>query len=76
MPIYEYTCQDCGASFEAMVPMARRDKTECTECGSKKTARLASTFCCSVEGGTGAAGSSGRTGAKSAPSAPACGSGG
>lgn len=68
MPIYEYTCKKCGASFEAMSSMASRDEMECEECGSKQTERLASTFCCSVEQ------SSGKGSAASA--GPACGSGG
>jgi putative FmdB family regulatory protein len=68
MPIYEYTCRKCGATFEAMNTMARRDEMECEKCGSPDTERLASTFCCSVEesSGLGSVSSSG----------PACGAGG
>jgi putative FmdB family regulatory protein len=69
MPLYEYECKECGAVFEAMSPMAKRDQMTCEECGSKRTERLASTFCSAVEGGTGAAGAS-------AGGFPACGAGG
>ena len=33
MPIYEYRCDDCGASFEAFQKMSDDPLTECEECG-------------------------------------------
>jgi putative FmdB family regulatory protein len=40
MPIYEFTCQACGARFEELV---RRDATApCPECGSAEVERLLS----------------------------------
>jgi putative FmdB family regulatory protein len=40
MPIYEFHCDDCDATFEHMTSMSTRDaKTQCPACGSKKTGR-------------------------------------
>ena len=40
MPIYEYHCDHCDATFEQMTSMSQRDaKTQCPACGSKKTGR-------------------------------------
>ena len=33
MPIYEYQCDDCGASFEVMQKMSEDPLTECEKCG-------------------------------------------
>ena len=33
MPIYEYSCQDCGHSLEAIQKLADAPLTECPECG-------------------------------------------
>ena len=33
MPIYEYQCDDCGASFEVMQKMSDDPLTECEKCG-------------------------------------------
>jgi putative FmdB family regulatory protein len=43
MPIYEYTCDECGAEFEKIV---RRSSEEiaCPKCESLGVARRASTF--------------------------------
>jgi len=34
MPIYEYECPGCGASFEKRVSIADADKSTCPTCGS------------------------------------------
>jgi putative FmdB family regulatory protein len=50
MPIYEYTCKDCGKSFEKLVRTmsdangGRRGGIVCPECGSKNAARALSVF--------------------------------
>lgn len=45
MPIYEYTCSACEASFERLVKsMSDAAKPTCPKCGSKKTARRMSVF--------------------------------
>jgi putative FmdB family regulatory protein len=33
VPIYEYQCDDCGASFEVMQKMSEDPLTECEKCG-------------------------------------------
>jgi putative FmdB family regulatory protein len=42
MPIYEFECEKCGASFEELVP-AGTEAIPCPECGSGRTRRLIST---------------------------------
>ena len=40
MPMYEYHCEACDKSFDAMTAMSARDsKIPCPHCNSKKTAR-------------------------------------
>lgn len=40
MPMYEYHCDACDASFEQMTTMSNRDqKVACPHCDSKKTGR-------------------------------------
>jgi putative FmdB family regulatory protein len=48
MPIYEYRCLDCGATFEKIVPL-NADSTDCRECHSTRLERLFSAF--SVQSG-------------------------
>ncbi|HNX27212.1 MAG TPA: zinc ribbon domain-containing protein [Phycisphaerae bacterium] len=43
MPIYEYTCENCGKDFEKLVSSSAA-KPLCPECGSKKVQRRFSTF--------------------------------
>jgi putative FmdB family regulatory protein len=57
MPLYEYKCNECGHEFEELVSFAEADAVVCENCGSKKTERLASTFCGSVAEGAGGGGS-------------------
>ncbi|MEX5729070.1 putative FmdB family regulatory protein [Rhodovulum iodosum] len=42
MPIYNYRCQDCAASFERLVPMTDDTPPACPECASTDVARLLS----------------------------------
>jgi len=38
MPLYEYTCHQCGTRFEAMRSMSQRaEAPACEECGSEHT---------------------------------------
>lgn len=66
MPIYEYTCQGCGAHFEQLQRSVSHEvKPKCPTCGSPKTNRALSLFAVGSEsGGKGSAGAS---------SAPICG---
>ncbi len=45
MPIYEFVCKDCRATFESLC-FSQRDLQEvrCPRCGSKKVSKLLSTF--------------------------------
>ena len=41
MPIYEYACESCGAGFERLRPMSRRDdQAECPECDGEGLRQL------------------------------------
>lgn len=63
MPLYEYTCRDCGKTFEKLVASRERDAgLMCADCGSKRVRRLVSTFA------IGRAGAGGNT----ATSCPTC----
>ncbi len=45
MPIYEYRCKSCDASFEVVRPMRDRDDTRsvaCPRCGAGQTERCPS----------------------------------
>ncbi|MDY6873502.1 MAG: zinc ribbon domain-containing protein [Chloroflexota bacterium] len=45
MPIYEYTCQDCGGSFETIRAMKDADaELACTHCQSHHIKRNLSLF--------------------------------
>ncbi len=45
MPIYEFTCEACGKTFDELVPASRADASvPCPECGGKKTRKNLSTF--------------------------------
>jgi putative FmdB family regulatory protein len=45
MPLYEYQCKDCGASFDSLRSMKDSDSPiPCKECHSQETARKISTF--------------------------------
>ncbi len=45
VPIYEYACKSCDTRFEKLLKsMNDREKVECPECGSTKTARTMSVF--------------------------------
>ncbi len=57
MPIYEYRCDDCGRSFEALVS-ATRPESECPDCRGTKLVRELSVFA-SSRGGSGPAANGG-----------------
>jgi len=43
VPIYEFSCLDCGKRFSTLVGMtAEADDESCPQCGSKRTRRLVS----------------------------------
>jgi putative FmdB family regulatory protein len=41
MPVYEYTCEGCGHTYESIRPLSRRDDPPpCPECGSNGQRQL------------------------------------
>lgn len=52
MPIYEYSCTDCGAQFEELI-FSDDDGVNCEKCGSANTEKLMS--CCGFKTGGGEA---------------------
>lgn len=42
MPIYEYTCSDCGARFELIRPMGDETQPPCSTCQSPHTEKALS----------------------------------
>lgn len=54
MPIYEYSCEKCKATFSVLQSVGNGDKgTRCTECGSTRVKKLFSSFACSTSGSGG-----------------------
>ena len=45
MPIFEYQCEECNATFERLIlrPLTAAQMT-CPQCGSPRTAKVLSTF--------------------------------
>ena len=73
MPLYEYSCRECGRRFEVLQRIgADATGVVCPGCGTGTVSKQFSTFASSVAGGAGT------TDAMpcGAPSASACGSGG
>jgi len=58
MPIYEYSCRDCGKEFEELVPSNVKENPPCPSCRSPRTDKKISTF---SSGGGGSCGKSGFT---------------
>jgi len=57
MPIYEYRCRECAATFEALRSMGDNGRgLTCPECGATRPEKLLSTF--AAHGGGAAAGPS------------------
>jgi putative FmdB family regulatory protein len=55
MPIYEYVCEDCGATTESLRKMADADTAvACERCGSARTRRVQSSFAVGGSAGQGA----------------------
>jgi putative FmdB family regulatory protein len=44
MPIYEYHCEYCDRSFEALVRIGQLNETQCPSCGGMKLSREMSVF--------------------------------
>jgi putative FmdB family regulatory protein len=51
MPVYEYTCIDCGNKFDILRSMKDADKpTQCLKCQSNHTRRMLSKVFSKIEG--------------------------
>lgn len=54
MPIYEFSCEDCGEEFEVLLKSrSEADEVACKKCGSRKVRRLMSTITPIVDSGGG-----------------------
>lgn len=54
MPLYEYTCKDCGERFEVLQRVGEgAESVLCPECGGHEVAKELSTFAASVSGSGG-----------------------
>lgn len=64
MPLYEYSCENCGFQFEALRPMKDADTPiECKNCHSQQTHKMLSVFFAKGDGQTSySSGSSGCAG--------------
>jgi putative FmdB family regulatory protein len=60
MPIFEYSCEDCGTKFEKLV-RRKEDEIECPSCGEKHLKQELSTFAAHANGSP-----------KAAPAMPSC----
>jgi len=45
MPIYEYSCRQCGHRFEKLLKYATDESAACPRCGSLLVLRECSSFC-------------------------------
>jgi len=52
MPIYEFTCEQCGAIFDELLSLSKaRSKVSCPSCGSSQTKRNLTGFGLSAPAG-------------------------
>ena len=51
MPIYEYRCDSCGASHEALQKMSDLPLTDCPVCGEPQLVKLVSAAAFHLKGG-------------------------
>jgi len=56
MPLYEYTCKDCGERFEVLQRVGEgAESVLCPECGGHEVTKQFSTFAASASGSGGTA---------------------
>ncbi len=73
MPLYEYSCRECGRRFEVLQRVgADGSGVVCPGCGASAVTKQFSTFASSIPGGASASGPM----PCGAPNASSCGSGG
>lgn len=44
MPIFDFSCDECGKKFDVMISNADKSKVRCPECGSAKVIQKLSLF--------------------------------
>jgi putative FmdB family regulatory protein len=44
MPLYEFSCKNCGRQFESLVTAGREKDVVCVECGSADVRKMISCF--------------------------------
>lgn len=60
MPLYEFTCEECGATFEELVGAGLEGPAvTCPECGSEDIEKLVSRFASGASGPSDGGGSCG-----------------
>jgi putative FmdB family regulatory protein len=76
MPIFEYSCSDCGSGFEIMhVSSASYDNISCPSCNGSNVGKKFSTFAVSAQTSAGAMPMCETTGGCQTPNIPGCKSG-
>lgn len=45
MPLFEYSCRDCGQQFEILTTGATTEPVRCPQCGGAQVAKLISAPC-------------------------------
>ena len=55
MPIFEYTCEDCGTAFEKLVSRTSATEVNCPGCGHDHVKQEYSTFAARAAEGSSAA---------------------
>lgn len=72
MPLFEFRCQECGHTFEKIVPSSNSE-VSCRNCESAKVEKLLSVFAVGRASGSSAAPEPGPCGACGAPQRGMCG---
>lgn len=63
MPLYAYTCPECGHRFEKLVSLARRDEPMvCETCGHQQVGRSIDSFRSALGSGSSSSSSGGYAG--------------
>jgi putative FmdB family regulatory protein len=53
MPLYEYSCEECGTVFEELVSLGTKETPPCPDCSSEKTVKMVSLVASLGGGGSG-----------------------
>jgi putative FmdB family regulatory protein len=61
MPLYEFTCKECGSNYEELVSLNCKEYPPCPSCKSEKVEKKMSVFGGVSSGGSSCSGRSGFT---------------